>query len=289
MPPPVTLCAVGLKGRVVVDSLLAWGVLVDRIASYQQRNDQAHSFPRIQAAAREAGVDFVEVRFPAIEPDGLAVLVGWQHLLKLEGSTLVILHDSLLPRYRGFAPTVNALIAGEGSIGVTALIGTENFDEGPIIGQRRQELSYPVRIADALERQAALMAELAAEVIGRFRSGGIEASEQDGAAATYSIWRDEDDFWIDWTADAGTIQRFVDAVGFPYSGARTRMGGETIVVRQVTPLRDLAFTIRHPGKIWQIRDGRPTVVCGSGLIRVDEAESLDGAPVPFTRLRARLG
>ena len=55
--------------------------------------------------------------------------------------TLLIFHDSLLPKLRGFNPTVTALIAGEIEIGVTAFspIGGDApvADFGPILVRRR--------------------------------------------------------------------------------------------------------------------------------------------------------
>ena len=52
---------------------------------------------------------------------------------------------------------------------------------------------------------------------------------------------------------------------------------------------DLPFAIRQPGKIWSIRDNIPSVICGSGMLRILEAEQEDGTPVLFSKLRCRLG
>ena len=284
----LVICAVGLKGKVFVESLLAREASPDRIVSYEQANDRSRGFDHVRAMAEASGIAFESNRKPGFAAGDLVLVVGWQHKLDPGASTFVVLHDSLLPKYRGFAPTVTALIRGDDVIGVTALLGTDSIDEGPIVGSRRTPVVYPVTIGKALELQAHLMVNLAEEVIRRWRDGMVDALPQDDAESTYSLWRDEDDFWIDWSRPAEEIARFVDAVGFPYSGARTRMQGEPIVIRHVTVVADLKFELRAFGKLWQLRDGLPIVVCGSGMLRVDAAEGMDGLPVTFNRLRVRL-
>ena len=43
---------------------------------------------------------------------GLKFAIGWRWLIKNE-TNLIVFHDSLLPKYRGFAPLVNSLINKE--------------------------------------------------------------------------------------------------------------------------------------------------------------------------------
>jgi methionyl-tRNA formyltransferase len=113
--------------------------------------------------------------------------------------------------------------------------------------------------------------------------------EQDPTQASYSLWRDEEDFVIDWSSDAHEICRMIDATGYPYAGARTTLGDETIYVEEATTLPDLNFENRTPGKIWSLESGRPIVVCGSGLVRLERCRAADGAEFVFRRLRSRLG
>ena len=94
---------------------------------------------------------------------------------------------------------------------------------------------------------------------------------------------------IDWSRDASEIARMIDATGFPYEGARTRLRGETIYVDDATVLPDLPFENRVPGKIWRIRSGRPIIVCGSGLLKLDACRGADLRDFTFDRVRSRLG
>ena len=284
----VVVCATGLKGAVFISRLLQSHIRIDRIICYKQGDDRSGAFQRIAGMAISHGIELVESEQPKLDPDALVFVVGWQFLLPLASRNMVVFHDSLLPRYRGFAPTVAALIKGESEIGVTAFSPSATPDEGPIIEQAAMPVLYPMKIATALELQAQLMAELASKIFSKWTGEGLLAVPQDGTRATYCLWRDEIDYWIDWSWTAQTIERFVNAVGFPYAGARTFVAGETVTLEEVTVLDDLTFEIRDPGKIWRLDMGRAVVVCGSGLWRIDRASNADGSPYQFKHLRVRL-
>jgi len=286
--PRVTICAVGLKGAVFVEDLLAKGLRPQTIFSYEQPDDQAAGFSRIRKLAEVCRADFVSDKRPVLPADELTFFVGWQFLVASPSRYAVVFHDSLLPRYRGFAPTVCALINGEPEIGVTALVPNAGIDEGDIIAQKAVAISHPIRIEQALSLQARLMAELAFDIHRAWLAGDFSAHPQDHKRATYSVWRDREDHIIDWSWSAEKILRFIHAVGLPYAGALTRLGGDEVVVDEATVVADLHFEQRHCGKIWQLDASRPVVVCGSGLLRLDRVRK-DGEVYQFSRLRQRLG
>ncbi|WGS22834.1 MULTISPECIES: formyltransferase family protein [unclassified Bradyrhizobium] len=285
----IVVCGAGLKGAVFVEGLLRYGIEIGTIASYPQAGDQANGFERLRDLALERSINLLRTRHPVLAPENLVFLVGWQYLLPAITASTVVFHDSLLPRYRGFAPTVTALIKGDREIGVTALHPTETVDAGPIYAQRVLPISYPLKIRDALELQADLMTKIAVELVGKWRSGQLSATPQREDQATYSIWRDDADYEIDWSSDAETIQRFVNAVGYPYAGARTTVGGtETVRISDVTIVPDMTFEIRTAGKIWRLDKGSPIVICGTGMLRIDQCRREDGAAFIFDRVRSRL-
>jgi methionyl-tRNA formyltransferase len=286
----LVVCAAGMKGLVFVEGLVQKAVQIDSIVTYAQGDDQANSFERLRAFAANRSIDLLEARRPSLRPEDLTFLVGWQHLLSQITSSTVVFHDSLLPRYRGFAPTVTALIRGDREIGVTALQPNDSVDEGPIIAQRSLPISYPIKIEAALTLQAALMTDLAIDIIDQWRRSQFSVTPQQENSATYSIWRDEEDYEIDWSSDAPAIERFVDAVGYPYAGARTTVGGvDTIRILEVSVVSDMHFEIRDAGKIWKLDGGRPIIVCGAGMVRIDKWRRENGAEFAFQRIRTRLG
>jgi len=286
----VVVCGVGLKGATFIEGILQKGIGIGSIVTYRQPDDQARSFERLCSLAQRLSINLLETYHPVLHPENLTFLVGWQHLLPQVTPSTVVFHDSLLPRYRGFAPTVTALIKGDREIGVTALTPTDVIDQGPIIAQRAVPISYPIKIQTALEIQARLMADIAVDIIEQWKCGELSSKPQQEEMATLSIWRDDADYEIDWSNSADAIERFVNAVGHPYAGARTTVGGtETIRVLDVTALPDMPFEIRDEGKIWRLDNGRPTMVCGSGMLRIDSCLGENGSEFLFQRLRSRLG
>ncbi|GJM73207.1 hypothetical protein HMSSN036_54230 [Paenibacillus macerans] len=85
----------------------------------------------------------------------IAFAIGWRWIIN-NIDQLIVFHDSLLPRYRGFAPLVNALINKEAQIGVTALFATADYDKGDIIAQESLTINYPIKIEDAITKIADL-------------------------------------------------------------------------------------------------------------------------------------
>ena len=286
----VVVCGVGLKGATFIEGILQKGIGIGSIVTYRQPDDQARSFERLCSLAQRLSINLLETHHPVLHPENLTFLVGWQHLLPQVTPSTVVFHDSVLPRYRGFAPTVTALIKGDREIGVTALTPTDVIDQGPIIAQRAVPISYPIKIQTALEFQAGLMADIAVDIIEQWKCGELSSKPQQEEMATLSIWRDDADYEIDWSNSADAIERFVNAVGHPYAGARTTVDGtETIRVLDVTALPDMPFEIRDAGKIWRLDNGRPTVVCGYGMLRIDSCLGENGSEFLFQRLRSRLG
>ena len=178
------------------------------------------------------------------------------------------MHDLLLPRYRGFSPTVAALINGERRLGVTALLPAGLPDTGPILAQAEIEIGYPLKIKDALEQLSACYTAAALHVLTLLGSNGLTGIAQDEGKASWSLWYDECDQFLDWSKDDSRLSRQVDAMSLPDTGARCRYRGKILIVHEADPLPDLTFETRVPGKIWALTQGAPDVICGHGLLRL---------------------
>lgn len=221
--------------------------------------------------------------------DEYAFAVGWRWMIA-DVKQLIITHDSLLPEYRGFAPLIAALVKGEPKVGVTAFIANGRYDEGNILGQRSVDLHYPIKIQEAIRLVIPLYIKLIMDIIDAIRRGETPGgTPQNDAAATYSLWLDQDDYRIDWTQDAATLQRFIDAVGHPYDGAGTVADGQLYRVLNSEKVDDVTIVRRHPGKVIFLDQGFPTVVCGTGLLKItDLRDGVSGASVlPWRKFRTR--
>ena len=203
---------------------------------------------------------------------------------------LIVFHDSLLPRYRGFNPLVTCLINGDKQVGVTAILGAKQYDSGPVLAQSSVDLTYPCTIEKAIDEISACYRATACEVFGMLQGGQqLMGRAQDESLVSYSLWRDEADYRINWNNSAARLARFIDAVGSPYSGAITLVNGLPARVGKSVPLPDVVIENRCAGKVIWLDAGLPVVVCGEGLLRIDELTdtATNASLLPLIRFRSR--
>ena len=261
------------------------------VSSYVVKGTLDNSFEDIKSFCLKNQFRFIERQYLSktfFDEADIFFVVGWQFIIKEIDDRFIIFHDSLLPKFRGFSPTVAALILGEKTIGVTALEPSVQADHGPIYSQAVIEITYPLKIKDAFLLLNDCYVQLAKDILVRFGTGLLTAVSQDESLATYSIWRDELDYFIDWSWPAVKIARFVDAVGWPYYGAKSLYQSSEIIINDVTVVDDLIFEERQHGKVWSINDGLPEVICGKGMLRLLSCRDRDGNKIVFKNLRARL-
>jgi methionyl-tRNA formyltransferase len=276
----VTLFAMTEKGYRVLSSLSEGHLkLIKQVVVAGDESVLQDYQAEIVACCRDRNIDVVKRE----EFDGVAteyaMAISWRWLIRHPKDRVVVFHDSLLPRYRGFAPLVNSLINGEPEIGVSAIWGDEEYDSGAIIAQSAALIKYPIKIKDAISIVCGCYAKCAETVFDAIASKQeIVAIDQAENEATYSVWRDELDYAIDWRQSSAYIRRFIDAVGFPYKGAYTLLDGLVVRVHSAVEVPDRVVENRCPGKVLFLSEGKPVVICGEGMLRVDEAiiESNEG-------------
>ena len=263
------------------------------VSSYRVKGTLDDSFGRIKSLCVEERYRFIERRrldANILRNADLIFTVGWQYILDNPDDRFIIFHDSLLPKLRGFCPTVTALIKGDKKIGVTAIKADKCIDRGPICGQVGINIKYPIKIKDAYILLSKCYVKVAFNIIERLKmKKALILKRQNEAAATCSLWRDELDYYVNWDWDAEKIKRFIDAVGWPYQGARTFYQGKEIVIDDAEVVEDYKIENRDSGKIWSLGKNGLDVVCGKGMIRIISSRYRNGAKVEFTKLRERLG
>jgi methionyl-tRNA formyltransferase len=282
-----TVLAVGYKGGLFVSGLLAAGVQPARIVTYRQDGDRSDAFDMMLAMARSGGITIEENHHPQLDRDPLIFVVGWQFLLHDGLDRTVVFHDSLLPKSRGFSPTVTAMLKSAEFVGVSAIRPAKGRDDGPILGSRTVSVPAASNLKSVLELQSRAMVDLAKEIIERTSHGNLVGTLQDEAQATYSLWRDAFDYFIDWRRSSEEILRHIQAHGYPYEGARGVLNDQLIMIQGARLGPDVAFAIRDPGKLWEIDGPRALVTCGTGTLWIEDARDVDGQPFQFRRLRSR--
>lgn len=286
-----SLLAAGYKAACAIAALIERGMRPDRVCTYPVNGESTESDAMLREVCYSAGIEVFEKDYAGdvIINDPLVFAIGWQYLVRGTPANLVVLHDSLLPKYRGFSPSVTALINGEVTHGVTAVLAATEADSGPVLAQEKLTLHYPMTIRQLFEALGPIYAECVARSIACAHDGFTQLIKQNEDDATYSIWRDEADFRINWCDDATKISRVVDALGFPYGGAVAMHDGRPIRVSRAIPIAEVVFEDRHPGKLWKLHpNGSVDVVCGTGMLRLLECRDEHGAAIRFGKLRTRL-
>jgi methionyl-tRNA formyltransferase len=169
-----------------------------------------------------------------MNPD-LIVVAGWYYMIPktirdVAKKGCIALHASLLPKYRGNAPLVWAIINGEKDTGVTLFYLEDEVDSGDIIGQVKFPIGENESISDAIDKVREASIELLDKYIPMIENGTSPRTKQNKSEATYFPNRTPDDGLIDWNWDAKKIRDFIRAQTKPYPGAFTIIDGKKITI-----------------------------------------------------------
>lgn len=199
------------------------------------------------------------------------IAISWRWIIP-SYKNLIVFHDSLLPKYRGFSPLVNMLVNGEKKIGVTALFASKEYDRGDLLAQRYIDINYPIKILKAINDISILYSNMVVDIYKKLSDNNIIPVKQDERSASYSIWLDENDYYIDWYWDAEKIKRFIDAVGHPYDGAKSFINDKVYYIFDAIIIEDVFIEDRkrHIGKVIFFKDSKPVVICGKGLLLLND-------------------
>ncbi len=170
-------------------------------------------------------------------------------------------HASLLPAWRGAAPIVRALAAGDAETGICIMQMEAGLDTGPVLWTRKTPISDNDTGASLHDRLAELGAEALGEALDRLWCGELHAEAQDDEKASYAKKLRKEEARIDWSQDAQTLERLIRAFN-PYPVAHCHFRGQ--------PLRVWAAKIGTgrgtPGALLAARAEGPEIACGQGSL-----------------------
>mgnify|MGYP006415579869 FL=1 len=249
------------------------------IVSEQDINLKNDPYPQLEKLAKKYDIPFYKRAAFNVEVEnkfqGYKFAIGWRWVIKNQHN-LIVFHDSLLPKYRGFSPLVNSLINGEKQGGVTALFADVKYDEGEIILQASTQFEYPITIENAIQKIEPLYFDLVLQIYKILGQGKLLTSlPQKHTDASFSLWLDTEDYFIDWSWSAEKIKRFIDSVGFPYDGAKSKLNGTVVIIEKAEVVKDVVVEHRdrHVGKVIFIEES-PVIVCTKGLLKLRKISDL---------------
>jgi methionyl-tRNA formyltransferase len=229
----------------------------------------------------------------AWRPD-LIFVVGWYFLLprsirRMAPLGAVGIHASLLPRYRGGAPLVWAMINGEARAGVSLFYLGDGVDDGDIVGQKDFAINPSDDIGDVLRHATDASVSVVRQYAPRLISATAPRAPQDSELATIMPQRQPEDGEINWRAmTARQAYDWIRAQTHPYPGAFTSVKGKRVTVwRASSPSlspRDMA-----PGAVdLSSSPGEVLVGCADGRTLAIEEVSVDGQAMTSGEFLARL-
>ena len=241
----------------------------------------------IRALACSRGYRFVESKkvashyldeFWETEEIDLMLVVSWRYLLPADVYQLprlgtFVFHDSLLPEYRGFAPTVWAIINGNNHTGVTLFEIAEEVDSGDIIDQQRVNINLDDTIAIVMEKVTQVYLEILERNLDKLLAGDATRTPQDHFLATYTCKRLPEDNQIDWNCSSESIYNLIRAVSQPYTGAYTYLLGKKIFIWSAKRMTKINYIGSIPGRVVKVLpDFGSVVLTGDGALLVIQVQ-----------------
>ena len=141
-------------------------------------------------------------------------------------------HSSLLPRHRGAAPVVWALLSGDTQTGVTVMRMTEKLDAGDILIQKKEPIFPDENVVSLEKKLQALGAEALLEGIEKLEKGNPVFLPQDESKASYARKLKKADGAIDWKRPASQIVNQVRAL-LEWPGSYCFYKGKRLIVLDV--------------------------------------------------------
>lgn len=221
----------------------------------------------------------------AWNPDVIAVVAFGQilkaPLLELPRYGCVNCHFSLLPKYRGAAPVIAALEAGERLTGVTVMHMGVGLDDGPIMLQKFEPI-YPDTTGGMLMNDLSVAGGVAlAKALKLLETGELPPEvQQDEAGATYVKKLRKTDGLIVWDTPVIEIERRIRAYN-PWPGCFTFLperfrkkgnSGRLVITKSKIVRLEPGWEKAAAGSIVKVDKDGPVVKCHDTALLLTEVK-----------------
>jgi methionyl-tRNA formyltransferase len=256
------------RGRKIVDSPIKKLALQQGLALFQPEKAKEIAF---------------QENISALQPDLFVVVAYGQILtksfLEIPKQGAVNVHASLLPKYRGAAPIVRAILRGEQVTGVTTMMMDEGMDTGDILLQAEVAIGEEETSETLRDRLSLLGAPLLLETVEHMKKGSIRPLSQEHFKASYAPPLKKEEGLIDWKKDARDIDLQVRAFN-PWPVAFTHLEGQLLKIYKGEARKGKSGL--KPGTVIWVSSDSIEVETGQGSFVIKEVQ-LEGRKRMATR------
>ena len=278
----IALFGGGNKGSVVLKKLIELQEDVVGVFYFDEDKHETIWHDKIDSVAMAVGIpsvishsittDEVTKFLERMNPEVIFV-AGWRYKIPQEQYSIptkgcIVFHDSLLPKYRGFAPMNWAIINGEKQTGATMFFIADEIDSGDIIAQGRRRIGV-LDTAETLEREFAdFYGVMLESTLPLIKSGNVKRIPQDHSKATYTCKRIPDDGLIDWSQSSMQIYNLIRGLSYPYPNAFSYIDGQKVFIKEARLIESKKYVGRILGRVININGEWVEVLTGDGSLIV---------------------
>jgi methionyl-tRNA formyltransferase len=184
------------------------------------------------------------------------------------------LHASLLPRWRGAAPIARAIMAGDAETGVTVMKMDEGLDTGPVALAERVPIAPDITEGELREQLAVVGADLMGRALPALERGTLDFTPQSADGVTYARKIEKSETRIDWKRtwkEAHDHMRGLSPSPGAWFEAPEANRARVKVLRSTRG--------EGSGTPGTVLDGRLTVACGAGAVRLVQVQRAGAKPM----------
>lgn len=190
-----------------------------------------------------------------------------KEILEMTPYGCVNVHASLLPKYRGAAPIQWAVIDGEEVSGVTTMQMDEGLDTGDMLLKTEIRLDETETGGSLHDKLATAGAELCVRTLKGLEEKTVVPEAQGESPTVYARMLDKKLGNIDWSRDAGSIERLIRGLN-PWPSAYTNWDGKVMKIWEAKAEKREAETGGVPGTVISVEKDGFCVETGDGVLKV---------------------
>ena len=205
-----------------------------------------------------------------------------QEILDICPFGVVNVHGSILPKYRGASPIMQAIIDGEKQTGITIMKTNIGMDDGPMYLKEYLDIGEHETAGELTIRMASLGAECLSKVLKQIEDGTSVLVEQDHASATVCKKYKKEHTRIDFSLSAKQVMNFIHGLS-PEPGTYFVYNDMEIKTFNASIIDANEFEDAKAGEVVIATPKKGLVVkCGEGFISLETIQAPGGK-----RMRAK--